>query len=248
MQEPSLPMAVPAFRHVDSGHGIQWWSTAWQWLFHRGATAVWIVMCVIAMAIFFVLHVVPLLGSIAAQIALFMFGGGLMLAARKTDEGTTPAIGDVFAGFGESLGPLAIGGALLVIAVLLVVAAASVTGIGALAGGLLGGLAGNIAVLASLGGTALLVLLAALVLLVPIGMASWLAPALIVVRKQPPVEALKASLSACWANMGALTVYGLLWIAFAIIASIPAGLGWLVLWPLMVLSTYAAFKDLFEGQ
>jgi len=62
------------------------------------------------------------------------------------------------------------------------------------------------------------------------------------------VEALKASLSACWANLGALAVYGLLWIAFAIIASIPLGLGWLVLAPLMVLSTYAAYQDLFETQ
>ena len=76
--------------------------------------------------------------------------------------------------------------------------------------------------------------------------AAWLAPALIVLQKQPPFEALKTSLAACWANLGALTIYGLLWIGFAIIASIPLMLGWLVLAPLMVLSTYAAYRDLFE--
>jgi hypothetical protein len=247
MQEPSLQTPTPAFRQVHSGHGVEWWSTAWRWLFHQGATAVWIVMCLIAMVIFGLLHVVPLFGMIAGQIGLFVFGGGLMLAARKTDEGTTPAVGDLFAGFGPSLGPLVIGGALLVVAALLVAGAASVAGIGAVVGAVFGGLAGNLALLAGLGATSLLVALIALLLLLPIGLAAWLAPALIVFRKQPPVEALKASLAACWANLGALAVYGLLWIAFAIVASIPAMLGWLVLAPLMALSTYAAYRDLFEA-
>jgi uncharacterized membrane protein len=61
------------------------------------------------------------------------------------------------------------------------------------------------------------------------------------------VEALKASLAACRANLGALTVYGLLWIAFAFATLFTLGIGWLVLWPLMVLSTYAAYRDLFEA-
>jgi hypothetical protein len=247
MQEPSLPIQTPAFRQVHSGHGVEWWSTSWRWLFHQGATAVWIVMCLIAMVIFGLLHVVPLFGTIAGQIGLFVFSGGLMMAARKTDEGTTPTVGDLFAGFGPSLGPLVIGGALLVVASLLVAGAASVAGMGAVVGAVFGGLAGNLALLAGLGATSLLVALIALLLFVPIGMAAWLAPALIVFRKQPPVEALKASLAACWANLGALTVYGLMWIAFAIVASIPAMLGWLVLAPLMALSTYAAYKDLFES-
>ena len=247
MQEPSLPVQTFAFRQVDSSHGMQWWSTAWKWLFHQGATAVWIVMCLIAMVIFGVLHVVPLFGMIAGQIGVFVFAGGLMLAARKTDEGTTPAVGDLFAGFGQSLGPLVIAGALLVVASLLVAGAASVAGIGAVVGAVFGGLAGNLALLAGLGATSLLVAMVALLLLLPIGMASWLSPALIVFRNQPPVEALKASLAACWANLGALTVYGLLWIGFAIVASILFGLGWLVLAPLMALSTYAAYRDLFEA-
>jgi hypothetical protein len=197
--------------------------------------------------IYFVLHVLGLFGSIAANVSAFVFSGGLMLAARKTDEGATPTVGDLFAGFGQSLGPLAIGGALLVVAALLVAGAASMAGLGAVVGAVFGALAGNLAVLAGLGAASLLVALIALLLMIPIGMAAWLAPALIVLRKQPPVEALKASLAACWANLGALTVYGLLWIVFAIVASIPLGLGWLVLVPLMVLSTYAAYRDLFEA-
>ncbi len=248
MQEPSLPMQIPAFRQVHSGHGVEWWSSAWQLLFQRGAAVTWIAMCFIAMAIYGLLHLFSLLGLIAAHITLFVFAGGLMLAARKTEAGTVPAVGDLFAGFSQSLGPLAIGGALLMVAALLVLSAATVAGIGALSGAASGALSGNLALLAGLGATTLLVALVSLILLLPIALAAWFAPALIVLRRQPPVEALKASLSACWANLGALAVYGLLWIAFAIIASIPLGLGWLVLAPLMVLSTYAAYQDLFETQ
>ncbi|HUD26924.1 MAG TPA: BPSS1780 family membrane protein [Burkholderiaceae bacterium] len=247
MQEPSLQLQTPPFRQVHSGHGVQWWSSAWKLLFHRGAAAVWIVMCLIAAVIYVVLHVVPMLGWIAAHLAAFLFAGGLMLAARKTDQATAPAVGDLFAGFGPPLGSLVIGAALLMVAVLLIIGALAVAGAGAAFGAMFGGMTGNMGVLAGLGATSLLLLLAALVLLIPIGMAAWLAPALIVLKQQPPVEALKASLAACWANVGALAVYGLLWIAFAIVASIPLGLGWLVLLPLMALSTYAAYCDLFEA-
>jgi uncharacterized membrane protein len=247
MQSPSLQTQAPAFRQVDAGHGTQWWGSGWQWLFNRGAAGVWIGMCLIALVILIVLHVVPMLGSMAAQVGGFVFAGGLMLAARKTDQGTAPAVGDLFAGFGPSLGPLAIGGVLIMVAVLLIWIAAGIAGIGAIAGAAYGALTGNLALLAGASATSLLVALIALIVLVPVAMASWLSPALIVLRQMPPVDALKASFSACWANLGALTVYGLLWIAFAILASIPLGLGWLILAPLTVLSTYAAYQDLFEA-
>jgi uncharacterized membrane protein len=247
MQEPSLPLQSPAYRQVSSGRGVEWWSSAWQLLFNRGAAGVWIVVCLIAIVIYAALHLVPLFGTIAAQIAAFLFSGGLMAAARKTDEGTAVAVGDLFGGFGPKLGALTIGAVLLLVATLLVFGALTIVGGGALLGALFGSVTGNLALLAGAGATWLLLLLAALLLMVPVGMAAWLAPALIVLREQPPVEALKASLAACWANLGPLTVYGLLWIAFAIVASIPFGLGWLVLVPLTVLSTYTAYKDLFEA-
>jgi hypothetical protein len=247
MQEPSPQVSMPSFRRVDSGHGVQWWSSSWQLLFNRGAALIWIVMCFVAAVIYVVLHFFSLFGSIAAHIALFMLTGGLMLAARKTDQGTAPLFGDLFAGFGRPLGSLVIAAALLMVGVLVVIGALAVAGAGAAFGAVYAGMSGNIGVLAGLGATSVLLLLAALVLLVPVGMAAWLAPALIVLRQQPPVEALKESLGACWANAGALAVYGLLWIAFAILVTIAGLLGWLVLMPLMVLSAYAAYRDLFES-
>ena len=248
MQEPTLPAQTPAFRQVHSGHGVEWWSSAWRLLFHCNAAGVWIVTSLILFVVVTILSALHLIGTIAAQIAWFALGGGLMLAARKTEQGTVPPFGDLFAGFGPPLGPLAIGGALVGVGVLLVQLGATVAGLGAVLGALYGAMSGNLALLVGLGTSALAVLVIALVLLLPIFMAAWLAPALIVLRQVPPVEALKASLAACWGNVGALTVYGLLWIAFAVATVFTLGLGWLVLWPLMVLSTYAAYRDLFEAQ
>jgi len=69
MQEPSLPVQTPAFRKVDSGHGVQWWGSAWRLLFNRNAAGVWIVMCLIAFVVILILSAIHLLGSIAGQIA-----------------------------------------------------------------------------------------------------------------------------------------------------------------------------------
>ena len=42
-----------------------------------------------------------------------------------------------------------------------------------------------------------------------------------------------------------MLVYSLLGLVFAIVASIPLGLGWLVLAPMFAASIYASYKDIF---
>jgi uncharacterized membrane protein len=246
MQEPSLQVQSPAFRRVGAGHGVEWWSRAWQLLFQKGAAGVWIAMNLIAFVIGLVLHFVPFVGWIAGQMAVFVFAGGLMLAARKTEQGTVPSVGDLFAGFGPPLGSLVFGAVLVFVGSLVIFGAITMAGASALLAGMLGFASGHPGSLVGLGATSLLLLLVALLLFIPLSLAWWLAPALIVLRQQQPFEALKTSLAAGWANLGAVAVCGLLGIAFAIIASIPLMLGWLVLGPLIALMTYAAYRDLFE--
>lgn len=250
MQDVLAP-ADAGFHRVPADRGVKWWSGAWQLLFNRGATGVWIAMTLVALLIYTVLARFPLVGWIASQAAWFTLAGGLMLAARKTDEGTPPEFKDLFAGFGTPLGALVVGALLVAACMVVVFGALAMAGIGAIVGTALTGVLRdgplNLGLMAGIGVSALLMLLVALVLLVPIAMAAWLAPALIVFRNRPPVEALKASLAASWGNLGALTVYGLLWILFAVLAALPLMLGWIVLAPLMALSSYAAYRDLFEG-
>jgi len=44
-----------------------------------------------------------------------------------------------------------------------------------------------------------------------------------------------------------MLIYSLLGLVFAIVASIPFGLGWFVLLPVFAGSVYASYKDIFEA-
>jgi uncharacterized membrane protein len=56
---------------------------------------------------------------------------------------------------------------------------------------------------------------------------------------------MKASFVACLRNIVPFLVYGVILFVLAIVASIPFGLGWLVLGPVMAASLYAGYRDIF---
>ena len=76
-------------------------------------------------------------------------------------------------------------------------------------------------------------------------MAVWFAPALVVFHEFGPLAAMKQSFSGCLRNIPAFLVYGLIGMLLAILASIPAMLGWLVLGPVFTGSLYASYRDIF---
>jgi uncharacterized membrane protein len=84
-----------------------------------------------------------------------------------------------------------------------------------------------------------------LVLGVLAAMALWFAPALVVFRGTAPVDALRVSFSASLKNIVPFVVYGVIYIVASILASIPFGLGWLVLAPLVTISVYSSYEDVF---
>ncbi|HEX5338759.1 MAG TPA: hypothetical protein VFW53_10020, partial [Gallionella sp.] len=86
-----------------------------------------------------------------------------------------------------------------------------------------------------------------LVLFSALVMAMQFAPMLVFFRNIAPVMALKLSLRAFINNVGAMLVYGIVFITLAILASIPMMLGWLVLMPMVFTSVYACFCDIFPA-
>jgi uncharacterized membrane protein len=94
-------------------------------------------------------------------------------------------------------------------------------------------------------GLGMLGVLIALALSLVVGMAVWFAPALVVLRDVAPGEAMKASFAACMRNTIPFLVFGALYLVAAIVASIPFGLGWVVLIPVLMLTMYASYKDVF---
>jgi len=238
---------VPKLQRVAPSRGFEWWKIAWRLLAGRGAVfVVWIAMIIIEAILCWLIGFLPVVGFLASNLASFVFTGGLMQASRETQTQAGPRVASLFSGFGPAFGSLVIAGLLVAIALSLVVRAITAAGIVLLFTALYAALRGNLQALTDLGLAAPLLIAAELTLLLPILMAAWLAPALIVFRRQPPIEALKRSLAASWANLAALSRYGLLGIGLAVIATLALGLGWLVLVPLSALSSYAAYRDLFE--
>src|SRR2546423_1197717 len=78
-------------------------------------------------------------------------------------------------------------------------------------------------------------------LLLPLFMALWSAPALAMFHQQGPAEAMKASFVACLKTILPFLVYSVIALLLALIASIPLGLGWLVLGPVMAASLYTSY-------
>ena len=63
-----------------------------------------------------------------------------------------------------------------------------------------------------------------------------------------PGRAVSQSFRGCLRNMIPFLVYGLVLVPLAIAASLPLMLGWFVVGPVIVASTYAAYRDIyFEG-
>jgi len=76
-------------------------------------------------------------------------------------------------------------------------------------------------------------------------MATWFAAALIAFHEMSAVEAMKSSFAACLKNFLPFLVYGLILLIPSLVATLPLGLGWLVLGPVVAASIYTAYRDIY---
>lgn len=234
---------VAGGRALEAGRGWEWIAQAWG-LFKK-QPGVWIGLVVILLVIFIVLALIPLIGSLATIVLGPVFMGGIALGARAQDSGGELAIGHLFAGFQERFGPLVLVGVLYLVASVVIALV-----VGLLTGASLFGMMGGTAPDTMPPGAILTLLLAFLIMLalmVPVFMAIWFAPALVAFHGKDAVAAMKESFSGCLKNIVPFLIYGLVMLVFSILASIPFGLGWLVLGPVLAASVYTGYKDIFTA-
>lgn len=240
----SFPIPAPAFngnsRVVPPGNAFDWLKQGWA-LFVANP-GLWIGLTIVLLVILFGLQIVPLIGTLAAHLLMPVLGAGVLLVCKKIDDGGSPQIDDLLAGFKQNTGPLVMVGVLYMAAMLVIVLIAVVIGGGSLAGGLL---SAQPAGLGMIFGGLMLSMLVSLALSVPVFMAVWFAPALVFFNNMQPVEALKASFDACMKNVLAFFVYGLIVMVLMFFAALPVFLGFLVLVPVIAGSVYAAYRDVF---
>jgi uncharacterized membrane protein len=174
------------------------------------------------------------------------------VAARKVEGGGTLDVADLFTAFrGERLTPLIVLGALFAAATLIIFLVAGMLGAGAMFGMMGGGMhrgsAGNLNGMMAAMGAGFMALLVFFLFGMLATAALWFAPALVVFRQMPPVDAVMTSLRAVFKNVLPFLIYGVIQLVLAVVASIPFGLGWLVLLPVMLLTVYVSYRDVFEG-
>lgn len=227
---------LPEGRRVPAGNGWLWVLKAWE-LFQRAPT-LWIGMTLLYMVIVFFGSLLPIV-SMAVPIFMPVFMGGFMLGCKALDEGRELEIGHLFACFSQQLGNLVIVGLLYMAGVFIATIAMAVVFVILF---FLTGMDGNPLLIAL---AILMAILLGTVLLLPLVMAIWYAPALVVFHDLTPFESMKASLMISIKNILPFLIYGLALLILGIIATLPCFLGWLVLSPVMMASIYTSYRDMF---
>jgi uncharacterized membrane protein len=242
-------MAEP--RTVGAGHGATWWGEGWR-LF-TPAVGVWLLIWIILLVVYLAAALTGI-GSLVMHVLLPVFTGGMMLGCRALDRGNPLTLGHLFAGFSQRTGPLVVVGLIytgLGLLVTLLVAGMMVALFGVAIFNMLAGTVdpsqSGIA-LDSVVVAVLLCVLFFLLLLLPLIMAVWFAPALVMLGGLSPGAAMAASFRGCLRNVVPFLLYGLIGFGLAIVASIPFGLGWLVLGPVTMATIYTSYCDIFEDQ
>lgn len=242
-----MPTRSPAA--VAAGNGVAWWQQGWR-LFALSPW-VWIAITVVFLVLLVLLHLVPLIGSFASTILAPVLAAGMMAGCNAQDRGGELTLNHLFAGFSDRLGSLLVVGLLylagtvviLCVVVAIAVGTIGMSGIAALMSG--DPVQAGLTMLATLGLGALLATLVGTLIALPLMMAYWFAPALVMLRNDEPLAAMKASFVACLANIWPMLVYSLVGLVLAIVATIPFLLGWIVLAPVFAASIYASYKDIF---
>lgn len=232
-------------RGVPVGHGWSWLAEGFA-LFKQ-APGVWIAIVILMIVIFVIIGLIPLLGSLLPSLLGTVVSGGIVLGCYALDRGDGLKVEHLFAGFTTRFGGLfALGAIYLFGSAALFALSFTLTGAGMdmFSAMMTGDMTPEQS--QAIGMSFLLAILIGMALALPLMMAIWFAPALLVLQPQVTVpEALKLSLIGCLKNVLPLLWFGVVLMVLAILATLPLGLGWLVLLPMLYGASYAGYKDIF---
>jgi len=246
MNAESIPVMNLKAMPIDRGAG---------WLlegfgYFRNSALNWIGACILFFVISIVLSLLPFIGGLAVNILMPVFMAGLILGCHAQHQGGEFTVNHLFAGFSNNTAQLIVLGLIYLLCVIAITIVALI-----MIFFMLGGLvflehleSGNPEMILQNIKGIMLVLLVALMLYLPLLMAYWFAPALVVLNDISPVDALIMSFKGCLANILPFLMYGIIGLVLSIIAIVPFGLGLLILGPMVIASIYIAYRDIFTSQ
>ena len=239
---PQMGGLIENGRRVPAGRGLAWITEGFA-VFMQ-SPGIWMAVAGVYFLLSMVAAAVPFLGSLAVMLLTPVILAGILLGCHALDQGEPLDVSYLFAGFKENVGQLVMIGLFYLLGlVIIMVGLGLVIGLG-FAGMFAGGLdkADNVlfGVLAMT-----LVVLVAIGVSIPLLMAVWFAPALVVFHQQEAISAMKQSFAGCLKNVVPFLIYGVLTMLLSILATLPVMLGWLVLGPVIFGGWYRSYRDIY---
>jgi uncharacterized membrane protein len=228
---------------LKASRGAAWLGEAFK-LF-RAAPVQWMSLCAGWIAMSFALILVPFIGGVIASFLQPVFFASFAIAAFKLTAGERLVMGDLFSGFRRNMRALVNLGAMLLLAEIAIFALMALLGLPVASS------SDNTLTIAEyaeqLKGKEW-ILATGFILTVVVKGALWFAPPLIAFHGMSTVQAIRWSVYAAISNLGAMMVYGAALMGLFLAAIIPWGLGLLVVIPMMVISTYIGYREVFETE
>jgi len=204
----------------------------------------WIGLCAGWIGITFGLLLIPFLGGVVANFLQPVFFASFAIAAYKQSAGEPITMSDLFSGFRRNFRALVNLGALLLLAEIAIFALMAWMGMPIAGEGeqsftvqeYVEALRGKEWILAT-----------GFVLTVIVKGALWFAPPLIAFHDMTMAQAIRWSVYAAISNLGAMIVYGLVLGAGIVLGIATWGLGLFIVIPVMAISTFVGYREVFES-
>lgn len=234
-----LPQLLLQPRVCQAGWGLSWITKAFT--IFKDQFLLWLVIGVIYLIIAVIGGSVPIINLIFPFLS-FVFVGGIIKGCNDQAIGKELRLDHLFSAFNTHLMPLIILFVLYLVALIVIMIPMVIV-----FGGMAVSLAqqsGDVAVTGIAIGVLLLFLL-----LFPVMMAVWFAPALIVLHNIKPVEAMKMSFKGCLKNILPFLIFWLVApIIMILMVVFTLGLGLLVLFPIGMITYYTSYRDVWTDQ
>lgn len=231
------PMVEP--RILPPGQGAAWFAQAWN-LF-AVSPGLWMAYALILVGMGIGSGLVPYFGPFVQFLVYPFFFAGVAAGADALRRGRALSLAHLFAGLAHQTRQLLLLGAIYAavsIAISLVV-------LSFFRADALQALFHAETMPAEIDPELLLMFLVAMSLNIPLLMAMWFAPILVYLHGMPATLAMRVSFIGCLRNLLPFLIYGIVALLLAFAATLPMLLGWFVLMPVLVLSAYVAYRDIY---
>lgn len=222
---------------IPAGRALDWFKQGWA-IFSKDMVT-WVLMTLVMGVGAFILNFLPIIGQIVLCLIMPALLGGMLYAAQQADKGQPIKLEYLWMVLldGQKRIPfIALGGILFGAVILVGVVSVAFIGDSLLRGANAGLLSFGL-------GGMLFMLIVGFSVFVLFNYTA----ALMMLRDMPLVDAFKACAGVASTQVVPLLVFFLLYAVLAFIASIPFGLGMLVLLPVTVAAVYTSYQELFAA-